>query len=142
MITKTAAIYAIMAVLVVMASTQLYTFILLHRDPITYEKVWTDTPEVKIGGVFRAHYALTRTRPCRTEVSTFMENEQTREVVRRENYVGGARAPGSYKDILLAFRLPPPAEPGCYYFSTQAINYCPEGTHIIQAPLIHFCVVE
>ena len=142
MIVKRCAIYTIMATLVFMASSQLYTFILQHRDPISYQRAWTDTPEVKIGGIFRAHYALTRIRPCHTEVTTFMENDATHEIVRRETYTGGARAPGSYKDIPLIFKLPPPAEKGCYNFSTTAVNYCNEGTHVIPAPYIHFCVVE
>ena len=142
MTVRTCAIYLIMTALVFMAATQLYTFIMQHRDPLSYQKVWTDTPKVPLGGIFRAHYALTRIRPCRTEVSTFMENDETHEIVRRETYVGAARAAGEYKDILLAFKLPPPADKACYSFSTTAVNYCDEGTHVIPAPYIHFCVVD
>ncbi len=139
---KNLAVYALMVLIVAVASTNLYTFILQQRDPITYQKVWTDTPEVKLNSVFRAHYALTRLRPCRTEVSTFMENTETHEIVRRETYIGGARAPGVYEDILLAFKVPPPANTGCYTLGTTATNYCSEGVHVIQAPYIKFCVVE
>jgi hypothetical protein len=139
---KTIAIYITLATFVLIGSLQLYSFIMLHRDPITYERVWTDTPEVKLNGVFRAHYALTRLRSCRTDVSVFMENADTREVVMRYNYVGGARIVGAYKDILLAFQLPPPKETGCYIFNTSAANYCPEGLHVINAPTLKFCVVD
>jgi hypothetical protein len=139
---KVFAIYVIMVCFVFMGSVQLYTFIMLQREPVSYQKVWTDTPEIKQDGVFRAHYALTRTRPCRTEVSVFMEKKETRQVVMRQNYIGGARKTGVYQDILLAFQLPPPSEKGCYIFSTTAINYCAEGLHIITAPPLDFCVVD
>ena len=139
---KQCAIYVIMIAFVFMGSTQLYTFIMQHRDPIAYHRVWTDTPEVKLGGVFRAHYDLTRLRPCRTDVSVIMEDEKSRAVVRRENYVGAARLAGRYDDIPLTFQLPPPDKVGCYLLTTTAINYCDEGLHVVPAPIVRFCVVD
>lgn len=141
MMIKTFAIYITLAAFVFMASTQLYTFIMQHRDPMHYDRVWTDTTVVKLGGVFRARYALTRLRTCRAEIATIMEREDTHEAVRRDKYEGGARLPGVYDDIPLVFTLPPPSELGCYLFSTTAVNYCNEGTHVIQAPTLRFCVV-
>lgn len=141
-ILKNTAIYAAMIVIVAVGSKDLYSFILLQRDPMFYEKTWTDTPTVRLNGVFKAHYSIARLRVCRTEVQNFMENDVTREIVLRQVYIGGAREVGSYPDVLNAFRLPPPNETGCFTFRTLAINECAEGVHTLAAPPIKFCVVD
>lgn len=137
---KTAGMYVLMVLIIGIASKNLYDFIMLHRDPMSYQEAWTDTPAVKIGGVLKAHFALTRIRTCRTEVQSFIENDETQEIVMRQSYIGGARAIGVYKDVLTTFRLPPPSEPGNYSLRTLAVNECVEGVHTVPAPAIRFRV--
>jgi hypothetical protein len=142
MTTKICGIYLMMGILVLMGSTNLYTFIMQHRDPITYHRTWTTTPKVKVGGIVELHYDFTRLRMCRTDVSMIIEEEKTHQVVRRENFVGAARAAAHYLDIPINLQLPPPDKVGCYLETTVAVNYCNEGQHVIDAPPIRFCVVD
>lgn len=140
-LTRRAALIILGVLAVLLGCNSLYGAILQLRPPMYYDRTWTDTPVVRLGATFRAHYAFTRLRVCKTEIQTFMRDDATGEIVLRRSYPGAAVQAGTYRDILNAFELPPPKAPGRYTFETIAINDCLEGTHSVVAPPIRFEVV-
>lgn len=137
-------IYLIAAVLALVFFTyQGYQIILRFTPPLSYIGLASEKPEYKSGEPLIFIYTLYRRRNCQSEIRRFIVNDSGL-IVWRSSIVAGANPKigevFSVRDPLGT--IDPPLSAGNYLLNSAVYLSCPEGDHVVQAPLARFKVVQ
>lgn len=123
-----------------MLAREIYGVIMSLREPFTIRRTYALPDHVPVGGVLNAHYVFDRHFYCQTDVNRFIIIPKINEVVWRDRTVSGATAIGRDQDVLNPIWLPDSLKPGLYELHTRIYSQCPNGAHMIAAPVITFTV--
>lgn len=138
---RTAAPWALGAVLVCIGTFEMNkVFLMAFSPPFKYSKIYTDTPEVKVGGDLIIVYEFTRKRFCHATLDRLIRKKDgSKTVVWRESVVIGSDL--GFNRTRNQITLPAKIQPGEYEISGDAYSLCYEGIHTEITPKVDFRVV-
>lgn len=125
----------------VMFGYNVRNFILSSRDPYIYTGAFANPSTIHAGDPLRLVYVFDHIRVCSTKLGRFIENEDTDEIVYRDEIIGGATLLGVGQAPVLKIMTDKSWIPGNYIVRLSVNAQCVDNEHQYYAPEIKFKIV-
>jgi hypothetical protein len=116
-------------------------FILGKRDPYQYSGAYAQPAIIHAGDILRTVYLFDHIRVCSTKLARFVENTDTKEIVYRDEIIGGAAPLGNNQAPILKIQTDKDWLPGNYVLRLAVNAQCADDIHQYYAPEITFKVI-